>query len=347
MLRPRNIFALGLAALGLALGWVSCLSNPPGVIAPCPPPLFQEFSPRDGAEDVPLDADLSIDLRAPVDPSTLPPETFVLTLGDDTIPGTLTYDPSDTSLVFDPLDSLLPDTTYTVTFTPEIDDPFGNPLDTVLIWTFTTTEDEPDFPGIDVFPADSAVDVPVDVVITVDFDTPLDTAWLDSNAVVVTSGPDTIPGTLTYDDTTLVFTPDDSLPPETPFTVTVTVPTDSQSVMGPIDTTFTWTFTTTDSLPKGPKMEYPGDGAVNIPYPLKLWWFKVTGATSYRVQVSLSSTFATTILDSTSASFDGNASLHNVLAPLVPNKLHYWRVNATNSWGTGPWSATWSFKTKP
>jgi hypothetical protein len=87
---------------------------------------------------------------------------------------------------------------------------------------------------------------------------------------------------------------------------------------------------------------------VNVPgVNLKHWWFKVTGATSYRVQISTSPTFATSIVDSTSSAFGGTVTMHTVQTPLPANTMIYWRVNATNSWGTGPWSTAWSFKTKP
>jgi hypothetical protein len=77
--------------------------------------------------------------------------------------------------------------------------------------------------------------------------------------------------------------------------------------------------------------------AINV----KVTWNKALYATSYRLQVSTVTTFATTVADTVLT--DSTKTVNG----LVPLTTYYWRVNATNSVGTSPWSATWSFTTAP
>lgn len=343
---PSAVMRLSLSFAGASLSLLiaGCLSNPPGVIYPCP--AVTVVNPPDGATDVPLNNDITIKLNEPL--TDVPPDIFVLILGNDTVPGSTTYEPVDTSLVFNPSDGLLPDTTYTAILTSGGGSPFGTPLDTVLIWTFTTTDTTPQPGGVDITPGDGAVDVPLDVDIEVSFPDPVNPVFLDSTAIVLTLGDDTIPGTLTYspEDTTLVFDPADSLIPDTTYTVTVTIPTDSVSVMGPVDTTFSWTFTTVDTVPEGPKMEYPGNNAVNVPN-AKLWWYKVAAAVTYRIQLSQNPAFSPVTLDAGGITATGTMVNYQSVG-LAPHTLYYWRVQGINSSGTaGPWSQVRSFTTQP
>ncbi len=102
-----------------------------------------------------------------------------------------------------------------------------------------------------------------------------------------------------------------------------------------------YSFTTVAPPPTVPVHMTPADGARGISTTNSaVQWNASPGASSYRVQVSTSSTFATTLIDNNvSASF---ASLPN-----LPNfTTYYWRVNATNVSGTSAWSQPWSFRTE-
>jgi len=91
--------------------------------------------------------------------------------------------------------------------------------------------------------------------------------------------------------------------------------------------------------PGAPTLAAPANGATGVAIPAALSWNASSGATSYRVQVSTSSSFATLTYDQsvtgTSTSVGG----------LSTNTVYYWRVNASNGSGTSGWSATWSFTT--
>jgi hypothetical protein len=71
-----------------------------------------------------------------------------------------------------------------------------------------------------------------------------------------------------------------------------------------------------------------------------LSWSTSALATSYEVQVSLSSTFGSTILDQSGASLT-SATLNG----LTNSTTYYWRANASNAGGASAWSSMWSFMT--
>ncbi|MCD6023812.1 MAG: hypothetical protein K0Q91_728 [Fibrobacteria bacterium] len=344
----------------LPLALAGCfMPEPEGIPLQCIPPEIVQVTPPPGATDVPLDEDITITFTLPLDSASVNPETFVVLEEDgDTVPGEVTYDPQDTTAVFDPVDSLLPDETYTVIVTPEVTDTLGIGLDTVYTWTFTTEEDDPEPPdGIgEVFPKDGEDDVPLDEEIFVHFDTVFNPVVFDTNAIVVTLGDDTIPGTVTYDpgDSTLVFDPVDSLLPETTYVVTVTYPSDSVTAMGPVDTTITWTFTTVDSIPKSPILEAINNGStyslsLQTDAFLRLYWFPATGptATTYHLQVSASPTFATLAFDAPGLPNNSFIVSKKVPHASLSGGVHYWRVRASNSGGDSPWSTVWTFTVTP
>ena len=73
-----------------------------------------------------------------------------------------------------------------------------------------------------------------------------------------------------------------------------------------------------------------------------LSWNAVTGADSYRVQVSELSDFSTTVLDQS-----GLTVTTAMLSGLSNNTTYYWRVLSQNAGGDSPWSSIWSFTTIP
>jgi hypothetical protein len=102
-------------------------------------------------------------------------------------------------------------------------------------------------------------------------------------------------------------------------------------------------FTTVPPLPAAPTLISPANNSINIGlYPL-LDWSVATYSTSYKLQLSTDSTFATTILDSTIT----QDSLQIISAILTNNTKYYWHVRGINITGNGPYSTTFSFTTIP
>ena len=93
-----------------------------------------------------------------------------------------------------------------------------------------------------------------------------------------------------------------------------------------------------------PTYASPANGAATVTANPTLSWNASTGATSYGLQVSTDSTFATTLLNQSTIT---STSLG--LSGLTGNTTFYWRVNATNAGGTSDWSQSqvWQFTTVP
>ncbi len=89
-----------------------------------------------------------------------------------------------------------------------------------------------------------------------------------------------------------------------------------------------------------PILASPANGSIGISTSPTLTWNASTGATSYELQVSTTSTFATTVFDQSNLT-----STSQSLSGLSGSTTYYWRVNASNGTGTSGWSAVWSFTT--
>lgn len=102
-----------------------------------------------------------------------------------------------------------------------------------------------------------------------------------------------------------------------------------------------WEFTTyVPAPPLAPVLLSPPDAGQNQPTTLSLTWAAAPGADSYELQVSTDSLFGTVILDDSTLT----DTSHQV-SGLAIGTAHYWRVNAKNTIGTGPWSDAWDFTT--
>lgn len=101
-----------------------------------------------------------------------------------------------------------------------------------------------------------------------------------------------------------------------------------------------WSFTTIIGIPEVPTLLSPPDGATGIEINPILRWNASTGASSYRLQVSIDSIFTMLVYDQ-----NGITDVSQQVSGLVHNTLYYWRVNASNAGGTSPYSSTWRFTT--
>jgi hypothetical protein len=95
-------------------------------------------------------------------------------------------------------------------------------------------------------------------------------------------------------------------------------------------------------IPNPPTLISPPDSSIVSPNNVLLDWSDVPTATSYRVQVSLSSTFSSMIVNIAGLP---NSTYMIPLGTLSSNTLYYWRANATNQNGTSQWSGVWRFIT--
>jgi subtilisin family serine protease len=92
--------------------------------------------------------------------------------------------------------------------------------------------------------------------------------------------------------------------------------------------------------PAVPVLSSPAANATGQSLSPTLSWAAATAAASYNLQVSTSSTFATTLVDLT-----GLNTTSRTLSVLANSTVYYWRVSSTNSVGTSAWSTARSFTT--
>jgi hypothetical protein len=89
-----------------------------------------------------------------------------------------------------------------------------------------------------------------------------------------------------------------------------------------------------------PVLTIPNNASTNVSITPTLTWSGVTGAVTYRVQLSTSSTFGTTIVDDSTLTATSKA-----VTGLSNSTAYYWRVNAKNASGTSAWSTVFNFYT--
>jgi formylglycine-generating enzyme required for sulfatase activity/N-acetylneuraminic acid mutarotase len=102
-----------------------------------------------------------------------------------------------------------------------------------------------------------------------------------------------------------------------------------------------WSFTTVpSSVPPVPALVSPVNGAPSQPQILTLVWSPVGGDSTYRVQLSTSSSFATLTIDDSTLT-----AANRAIGLLDPRTTYYWRVYAKNAAGVSAWTSPWSFTT--
>lgn len=101
-------------------------------------------------------------------------------------------------------------------------------------------------------------------------------------------------------------------------------------------------FGTVPSLPAPsvPVLSSPANAATNQTLAPTLTWAAATAATSYNLEYSTSSTFASNVITIT-----GIATTSRAISGLANSTTYYWRVSASNSTGTSAYSAQRSFTT--
>lgn len=102
----------------------------------------------------------------------------------------------------------------------------------------------------------------------------------------------------------------------------------------------TWDFTTIIAAPVPPILISPGNGTTGITVSPIFAWNASSSAASYRLQVAYDFTFSLPVFDKS-----GITATSQQVTNLDSGDTYYWRVNATNTGGTSPYSDIWSFTT--
>jgi hypothetical protein len=119
-------------------------------------------------------------------------------------------------------------------------------------------------------------------------------------------------------------------------TVTVANPAPGGGTSAPL------AFTIVLPVPAAPVALSPMNGASRLYTRQSPRWSWPAYASSFRFQLSLAVSFASPVLDDSTLTDSAR-----VIAGLLPDTIYYWRVDAKNIGGTGPYSAVSSFRTGP
>jgi hypothetical protein len=191
-------------------------------------------------------------------------------------------------------------------------------------------------------PADLAINVHADAIVTATFSQAMDPATINASTFLLLRstpfGFDTVRGAVSYLNLTATFTPDDDLLPGETYVARLLQGIVDMECDSLADTS--WSFTT-GIPPATPVLDTTDFGD---PAFLRVYWLQVPGAVTYHLQVSTSPLF-TTLVDDQPAIPDPAFFLveGHVPATEIPAGTYYWRVSATGPGGTSNWSNVKSF----
>jgi hypothetical protein len=93
---------------------------------------------------------------------------------------------------------------------------------------------------------------------------------------------------------------------------------------------------------QGPQLKSPLNEATVAPISPLLDWDDFTGASTYRIQVSMDANFAGTMVMDSSGVASSQVTIPS--GRLLTGVFYYWRVIANISGGVSPWSVAWRFR---
>lgn len=206
------------------------------VVGVCP--IVISTNPVDGASGVPLNQIVTATFNEEMNPLTINQSTFTITAAGAPVAGTVTY--SGKIATFTPASRLVVNTLYTGRITTEVKDVDGNALQTDYLWTFTTGLN-PLVVSTD--PANLAVDVALNKIITATFNMSMNPLTLNATTFTVKQGTTTVLGTISYAGTMVTFTPSAPLAENTVYTATITK--GATNIIGTeLASDYVWTFKT-------------------------------------------------------------------------------------------------------
>lgn len=109
---------------------------------------------------------------------------------------------------------------------------------------------------------------------------------------------------------------------------------------GTSDWSNVWSYSTTGIPPAKPVLITPTSGTMNSPISTQVNWSESIHASSYNLQVSEDSSFASLTLNQNEI-----AATNWIIIGLTNWTKYYWRVSSINNYGRSDWSETWSFST--
>ncbi len=203
-------------------------------------PLVIATDPANNATGVFLNKTVSASFNMPMYPSTINSTTFTIKQGTTSVTGTVSY--NGTTAYFTPSTPFAINTVYTGTITTGAKNVYGTPLSNNYVWTFTTGAiTAPKVISTD--PSNNTLNIPLNKIITANFDMPMDPLTVDNTTFTLRRGTNSILGTVSYSGTTATFTPTSDLVLNATYTATIT--TGAKNIAGiPLANNHVWTFST-------------------------------------------------------------------------------------------------------
>lgn len=239
---------ISVAALLITCCMNSCKDENVEVLGVCP--AVESTNPSNQEAGVRLEKIISVTFNEDMDPTTLTLQAF--SFGDlsgsrtesnqelEPLAGTVTYDATTFTMHFTPTESIKSNTTYTAFVGTTVKDLFGVPLQTPYEWTFTTGV-VPTVLSTD--PLDRSKDVSVDKVISATFSELMDTTTINNESFTLHIGNTPVEGTITYEGTSVYFTPAAHCTACSSYVVTIT--TAVKNLAGvPLANNYVWSFST-------------------------------------------------------------------------------------------------------
>ncbi|MBI4604567.1 MAG: Ig-like domain-containing protein [Planctomycetes bacterium] len=182
-------------------------------------PVVTRVSPANGADDVPPNSPVSIELSEPVNPILVDAANFVVTAsGLGVVPGTIAVSAGRTRATFTPMMPYPVNTFISVRVRRDITDDAGNRLNngsdfaSSFTTRYVTDAEAPAVASSNPQPGD--VLVPLNTTIAVQFTEPIDTTTVTPASFAVSAGGQQIAGAFSYPElsSVVVFDPDAELP---------------------------------------------------------------------------------------------------------------------------------------
>jgi hypothetical protein len=176
-------------------------------------------NPANDASAVALNQIVSATFSEAMDGSTLTTATFTVTGPGGQVAGSVAYDVANRIARFTPANNYAANTLFTAQLTTAVKNAAGYALATAYAWHFTTgSAVDGSLAVSSTNPADGAVDVPTNQLVTVSFRTAMDGSTLTTSSFTLTiSGGASVPGSVQYDavNRVVTFTPTNLLPVQT------------------------------------------------------------------------------------------------------------------------------------
>ncbi|MGB6803713.1 MAG: Ig-like domain-containing protein, partial [Candidatus Sulfotelmatobacter sp.] len=194
------------------------------------PPFVVSASPIQGAQNVPLNAIVTLQMSQPVDPGTVNGSTLTLTNSSNgqTVTGTYAVSADGLTITFVPGAPLAASTGYSASFPGAgsgsgIADLAGNSLQVSYSLNFTTgtTANTGGPQVVSVSPANAATAVPINAQVVVQFNEPIAAANLSGVTLSAGSGAVNVSQSLTGGNQRLTLLPAVPLSPSTAYTLTI------------------------------------------------------------------------------------------------------------------------------